>query len=106
MNITSSFCVLTILHDLCRRLGINCLPGDRVYLAPGDIIPADLRIESVNELKIDESILTGEPDAVVKTVTRLDEQTALADRTNMAYSGTQVQSGTGKGIVVAIGSGD
>ncbi|MFP9075848.1 ATPase, partial [Enterococcus faecalis] len=51
-----------------------------------------------------ESILTGEPDAVVKTVTRLDEQTALADRTNMAYSGTQVQSGTGKGIVVAIGS--
>ena len=80
------------------------VPGDRVYLAPGDIIPADLRIESVSELKIDESILTGEPDAVVKTVTRLDEQTALADRTNMAYSGTQVQSGTGKGIVVAIGS--
>lgn len=56
------------------RLSIDAedlIPGDLVYLAPGDIIPADLRMETVNELKIDESILTGEPDAVVKTTARL-----------------------------------
>ena len=106
-SITKLLSSKATIESIEGRLSIDAeelVPGDRVYLAPGDIIPADLRIESVNELKIDESILTGEPDAVVKTVTRLDEQTALADRTNMAYSGTQVQSGTGKGIVVAIGS--
>ncbi len=62
------------------RLSIDAedlIPGDRVYLAPGDVIPADLRMETVNELKIDESILTGEPDAVVKTSARLEGEWRL-----------------------------
>ena len=80
-SITKLLSSKATIESIEGRLSIDAeelVPGDRVYLAPGDIIPADLRIESVNELKIDESILTGEPDAVVKTVTRLDEQTAFS----------------------------
>lgn len=78
--------------------------GDRVYLKPGDVIPADLRLINVNQLKIDEAILTGEAEPAEKQIEPLAEKIVLADRTNMAYSGTQVQSGTGIGIVVSIGS--
>lgn len=78
--------------------------GDRVYLKPGDVVPADLRLITVNQLKIDEAILTGEVEPVEKQTDSLAEETVLADRINMAYSGTKVQSGTGQGIVVAIGS--
>ncbi|EGP5710119.1 HAD-IC family P-type ATPase [Enterococcus faecium] len=78
--------------------------GDRVYLKPGDVVPADLRLITVNQLKIDEAILTGEVEPVEKQTDSLAEETVLADRINMAYSGTKVQSGTGQGIVVATGS--
>lgn len=78
--------------------------GDRVYLKPGDIIPADLRLIAESNLKIDESILTGEAEAIAKETSVLPEKTNLADRKNMAYTGTQVQEGTGLGIVVEIGS--
>ncbi|EPH93922.1 putative calcium-translocating P-type ATPase, PMCA-type [Enterococcus faecalis 13-SD-W-01] len=78
--------------------------GDRVYLKPGDVVPADLRLITVNQLKIDEAILTGEVEPVEKQTDSLAEETVLADRINMAYSGTKIQSGTGQGIVVAIGS--
>ncbi|EGP4932902.1 HAD-IC family P-type ATPase [Enterococcus faecium] len=78
--------------------------GDRVYLKPGDVVPADLRLITVNQLKIDEAILTGEVEPVEKQTDSLAEETVLADRINMAYSGTKVQLGTGQGIVVAIGS--
>lgn len=77
--------------------------GDLVYLKPGDIIPADLRLVSTNNLKIDEAILTGEAEPIEKSIDSLPEDTNLADRINMAYSGTMVQSGTGQGIVIAIG---
>ncbi|WP_081165968.1 cation-translocating P-type ATPase [Lactococcus garvieae] len=80
------------------------IPGDYVYISPGDVLPADLRIISANNLMIDESILTGEAEAIQKMDAILDIETVLAERTNMAYSGTQVQSGIGKGIVVSIGS--
>lgn len=68
------------------------------------MVPADLRLITVNQLKIDEAILTGEVEPVEKQTDSLAEETVLADRINMAYSGTKVQSGTGQGIVVAIGS--
>ncbi|WP_430611684.1 cation-translocating P-type ATPase [Enterococcus sp. DIV0876] len=78
--------------------------GDRVYLKPGDVIPADLRLLACNQLKIDEAVLTGEAEAIVKDTASLPANTNLADRLNMAYSGTQVQEGTGVGLVVAIGA--
>lgn len=77
--------------------------GDKVFLSPGNIVPADLRMVEVFNLEIDESILTGETHPVIKSVECLDVEVPLAERINMAYSGTMVQQGSGVGIVIAIG---
>ena len=79
------------------------VPGDIVILRIGDKVPADLRlIEAVN-LKIDEAPLTGESTPVEKTIEILPEETPLADRRNMCFSGTTVIYGRGKGVVVTTG---
>ena len=56
---------------------------------------------SVRELQVDESALTGESVPVQKAVAQLEEETLLADRTNMAYGSSMVTYGHGTGIVVA-----
>ncbi|MCK5587914.1 MAG: calcium-transporting P-type ATPase, PMR1-type [Candidatus Lokiarchaeota archaeon] len=79
------------------------VPGDIVLLEMGNKIPADVRlIEAVN-LKIDEASLTGESVPVQKTIQPLEKEMPLADRKNMAYSGTTVAYGRGTGLVVATG---
>ncbi|MGZ8216935.1 cation-translocating P-type ATPase [Methylomagnum sp.] len=96
-------CVLrggTVVEIPAHRL----VPGDVVRLQTGNLIPADLRlVESVN-LQINESPLTGESAPVAKQTDAL-AQTALplGDRRNMAYAGTSVAYGRGRGIVVATG---
>ncbi len=79
------------------------VPGDVVILGEGDAVPADIRLFEVKGLSVDESLLTGESAPVVKTSETLPEKTALADRRNMAYMGTFVVRGSGKGVVVATG---
>ncbi|MDN5358342.1 MAG: P-type Ca2+ transporter type [Candidatus Diapherotrites archaeon] len=79
------------------------VPGDVVILEEGDAVPADIRLVEAKGLTIDESLLTGESIPVIKTVEALPEETALADRKNMAYMGTFVVKGHGMGIVVATG---
>jgi len=78
--------------------------GDIVLLSPGDKVPADLRLIGTNNLKIEESLLTGESVPSEKDSAPLDDDTMLGDRLNMAFSSTTVSSGTGKGIVVAVGA--
>ena len=78
--------------------------GDVTFLSPGDKVPADLRLIEANNLKIEESILTGESVPSEKKVEPLGEDTMLGDRINLAFSGTTVSSGTGLGIVVAVGA--
>ncbi|MEJ2480688.1 MAG: HAD-IC family P-type ATPase [Acidihalobacter sp.] len=78
--------------------------GDLVLLQAGDRVPADTRLLSAHRLRIDESALTGESVPVDKQSEALAEQAALAERRNMAYSGTLVVNGQGIGIVVATGS--
>ncbi len=79
------------------------VPGDIVILSAGSKVPADLRlIESIN-LQIDESSLTGESVPVSKTVEPLPENTPVSDRVNIAYAGTTVTYGRGKGVVYATG---
>lgn len=77
--------------------------GDIVLLEAGDKIPADIRIIECNNLKINESALTGESVPVSKEEKVLHIDTPLPDRTNMLYASTHVISGNAKGIVVATG---
>ena len=80
------------------------VPGDRVLLSSGDRVPADLRLISVKELRIDEAPLTGESLPVEKNTAPVAENAALGDRHGMAYSGTLVVFGQASGIVVATGA--
>jgi len=79
------------------------VPGDIVLFESGSKIPADIRLLSVNDLRVDESMLTGESLPVQKNTQKLDPTTTLNDRKNMLYSGTFVTYGRAKGVVVATG---
>lgn len=80
------------------------VPGDIVILASGDKVPADVRLIEARNLQINESALTGESVAVEKKIDLLAVDIPLAERSNMAYAGSFVTAGQGKGIVVAIGT--
>ncbi len=80
------------------------VPGDVVLLTSGDKVPADLRLLTVRGLQVDESALTGESVPVEKMTQPLPAKTPLAECTNMAYAGSFVTFGQGRGIVVATGS--
>ena len=78
--------------------------GDIVELKAGDFVPADLRLFEVNQLKVDESALTGESVPVEKTIDmETTDHINIADLTNCAFMGTAVTSGNGRGLVVATG---
>lgn len=80
------------------------VPGDTVLLEPGDRVPADLRLEKSHNLKIDEAILTGESEAVDKSTDAVTADAPLGDQSGMAFSGTMVATGTGRGVVVRTGA--
>ena len=79
------------------------VPGDVVLLESGDRVPGDLRLFKVKGLRIDESALTGESLPVEKQIEVLPADTVLADRTNLAFTGTLVAAGQGEGVVCATG---
>lgn len=79
------------------------VPGDVVLLEAGDKVPADIRLLSAHTLNIQEAILTGESLAVEKQIEAVERNSALGDRSCMAFSGTTITSGQGKGVVVGIG---
>lgn len=80
------------------------VPGDIVLLESGSKVPADLRLLESKDLKVDESMLTGESLAMQKDTSLYQQNITLNDRKNMAYSGTYVTYGRAKGIVVATAS--
>jgi len=79
------------------------VPGDIVLLQSGDKVPADLRLLSVKGLQIQESVLTGESMAVEKLTAPVLQDAVIGDRSCMAFSGTLVTHGQGRGVVVATG---
>jgi P-type Ca2+ transporter type 2C len=102
---------MAALHATVLRGGIThvipsdqIVTGDIVLLEAGNTIPADMRILAAHSLRIIESSLTGESVPVDKISNAISEtEPPLGDRYNMAYKGTQVANGRGKGIVVATG---
>ncbi|MGB7755307.1 MAG: HAD-IC family P-type ATPase [Salinisphaera sp.] len=83
--------------------GTQLVPGDVVLLEAGCKVPADLRLLQTHGLLIQEAILTGESISVEKQVAPVSKEASLGDRTCMAFSGTTVTSGQGRGVVVATG---
>jgi magnesium-transporting ATPase (P-type) len=77
------------------------VPGDVVVLESGSRIPADVRLLDVHNLSVDESLLTGESQAVIKQSGVYPDATPLSERGNLVFAGTSVARGRGTGVVVA-----
>ncbi len=94
---------VTVLRDGRRRRmdAVHLVPGDVVWLSPGDKVPADLRLLSGKQLRTVEAALTGEAAPTDKHFDTLAADTLLADRRNMAFAGTTVVAGQGRGLVIA-----
>ncbi len=110
------------VQNLLRRVSLSALavrggqkievpvahltPGDIVLLAPGTIVPADLRLLETGNLEINQASLTGESKTVFKTANSLkNNPEGLGDFANIAFMSTVVTSGWGTGVVVGIGQG-
>ena len=81
----------------------DIVPGDIVLLHSGDKVPADMRLLEVHDLKINESVLTGESLPVEKHTEKLPEKTLLGDKVNMAFASTLAVFGSATGVVVSTG---
>jgi magnesium-transporting ATPase (P-type) len=85
--------------------GEEVVPGDIVLLASGGRVPGDLRLLRTVELKVDESMLTGESLPAEKQSEAIIEDNLIpGDQRNMAFMGTAVVNGRARGVVVATGS--
>lgn len=84
----------------------NVTLGDIVLLSAGSIIPADLRIIESKDLYVGQASLTGESDNIKKTVELENNQEGLdsiSDFDNICFMGTNVISGSAKGVVIKVG---
>ena len=98
--------VAKVLRDGVRQevAGPKVVPGDIVYLEAGDLVVADGRLLKCYSLKVNESSLTGESEAVEKTAEALPAgKTALGDQKNMVFSGSLVTYG--RAVMVVTGTG-
>ncbi|KAL5531798.1 PMR1 [Sanghuangporus sanghuang] len=111
------YCHLIRDNQTTNVLANELVPGDIVTFSVGDRIPADIRLVDAVDLEIDESSLTGETKPATKGTASCEMSSsshrsntvsgggtaALAERTCIAYMGTLVRNGHGKGIVIATG---
>lgn len=95
----------TVIRDGSRHTidAAQLVPGDLVLLESGDKVPADLRLIQCKNLRLEEAALTGESVPVEKSPDQVDVKAGIGDRTCMAFSGTLVTFGNGRGIVASTG---
>ncbi|MDQ5925131.1 MAG: P-type Ca2+ transporter type [Pseudomonadota bacterium] len=95
---------LVMREGVAKRIpGRDLVLGDLVLLAEGDRVPADIALQEVSYLTVDESLLTGEAVPVLKHASdRAASDTATSEC--MSFAGTLVTQGTGQGVVVATGA--
>ena len=98
----------TVIRD-SKEINIpvkNVTLGDIVLLSAGSIIPADLRIIESKDLYVGQASLTGESDNIKKTVeleNNQEELDSISDFDNICFMGTNVVSGSAKGVVIKVG---
>jgi Mg2+-importing ATPase len=100
-----------VSHEKILRAGKQALvptrelvPGDIVFLEPGDSVPADIRVLECQGLFVDESVISGEAIPVAKISDALPElPKQFFQATNFCFAGTTVVGGNAKGVVVATG---
>jgi len=94
-----------VLRDGAEKVipAAEVVPGDVLVLAAGDRVAADARVFEAVNLKVDESMLTGESVSVEKFPGTLPPNTPIAERTNMVFYGTVVTYGKGLAVAVATG---
>ena len=80
------------------------VPGDVIWVKAGQRIPADARLISKTEVRVDEAILTGEAHPVTKRMATLRKVLSVGDRRNLLFAGTEVVAGTATALVVATGA--
>ena len=81
------------------------LPDDIVMLSAGDVVPADCRLISCAQLRLQEGVLTGESGTVDKTAEApCSENLSIWEQRNMVFFGTRVAAGSGLGIMTAVGA--
>lgn len=88
-------------------LARDLVPGDIVFLSVGDKVPADIRLFEAKDLAVDESSFTGEPMPKGKNINPLpqkEQRTGVSGMTCVAFMGTLVRCGRGKGIVIETGT--
>ncbi len=79
----------------------DIVPGDVVRLRAGDRVPADVRLLSASELRVEESTLTGESEPTQKSTDPVDEDAGVGDRSSMAFSGSTISAGSATAVVTA-----
>lgn len=101
---------MTAAHSMVLRGGqlvdvasADLVPGDILVLSEGDAVGADARLISSSSLRVQESALTGESEAVTKDPAPLSGPAQLGDRKNMVYKGTAVARGVGRAIITSTG---
>ncbi|MFA7216709.1 MAG: HAD-IC family P-type ATPase [Candidatus Paceibacterota bacterium] len=97
---------VTVLRDEKEKIFLadELVPGDIILLTEGDKIPADARLMSANNFKVDESALTGESEPITKNTYEIKKDgLSVADQINMVFNGTYVIEGEARAVVVSTG---
>lgn len=102
----STIQTITVLRDGEEQAieSTELVPGDIVILREGDRIPADGRIVTESGLLSNESMLTGESEAIAKDAKAIAGAKKVYEQRNMVFAGSFVITGTGKFVITATGN--